>query len=102
MAKEKPHVDVYWATGGKEDVFDWVMPAGGEKYYSINDADADGVDVAANENKFFGEREVFLGEWVWRTVVWMTKEFAINDKLNNTTDYDVEDDDRNAEDGIDM
>lgn len=89
MAEEEPDKDEDRAAEDKQTIFNWVWPVGGKKNKGIGDTKADSVQITAGEDDFFGEREIVFGERILGAVVWMAKEFAINNKFYHWADDNI-------------
>ena len=77
LTQEEPDKYKDGATEDKKSDFNWHRPAGREENKSIDNAEADCVQISASEDDFFGEREIATREWVLGAIIWMAKEFAI-------------------------
>ncbi len=91
LAEEEPDEDENRTAEDEEAVFDRIGPVGGEEDEGIDDAKANGVDVATGEDDFLGKREITGSERILGAIVGVTEEFAIEDELENATDYRVVD-----------
>lgn len=75
----------------EEADFYWSRPAGREQQECVDDAKTNGIGVAANHNDSFGEWKINFSKTMGSAVVWVAKEFAIDDELYYRADYYVED-----------
>ena len=81
LTKEEPDKNKDRTAKGKEAVFDGVWPVGGEKDDGVNDAEADGVEVATGENNLLGKRKTASGKGILGAIVGVTEKFAVEDKF---------------------
>ena len=89
LAEEKPDKNKDRAAKGKEAVFDWVGPVGGEEDNGVNDAETDSVEIATGEDDFLGKRKITSSKGILSAVIGMAKEFAVEDKFERTTNDGV-------------
>lgn len=101
LTEEEPDKNKDRAAKSKEAVFDGVGPVGGEKDNGVNDAEADGIEVATGEDDFLGKRKITSGKGILSTVIGMTKEFAVEDKFERTADDGVIEDDNEPHNPVD-
>ena len=101
LAEEEPDEDENRTAEDEEAVFDRIGPVGSEEDYSINDAEADSIEVATGEDDFLGEREITSGEGIFGAIVGVAEEFTVEDKLENATNDGVVDDDSDTDCHVD-
>lgn len=77
LAEEEPDGNEDGAAKGEETVFDRVGPVGSEENNGVNDAETDGIEIAASEDDFLREREVALCKGIFCTVVGVAEEFTV-------------------------
>ena len=89
LAEEKPDKHKDGTTKDKKSDFDRHRPASRKENKGIYNTKANRVQISASENDFFSKREITTRERIFGTIVWMTKEFAVKDELQNAAYYRV-------------
>ena len=102
LTKEEPDKDEDGTAKGEETVFDGVRPVGGKENHGIDDAKADGIDVAASEDDFLSEGEIALRQGIIGAIVGVTKDFAVDEEVATDRGDEVVGYDDNADHPVNL
>ena len=62
LAKEEPNEKVDKTAEDKESDLDWGGPTGSRENNDIDEAEAEGIEMATSEEEFFGEEEILFDQ----------------------------------------
>ena len=102
LTEKEPNKDKDRAAKSEKTDFNWHGPTSGEEDKSVDNTEADSIEVATSEDNFFGEWKITTSEGVFGAVVWVAEEFAVEDKFESTADDSVVDDDDYPNDPVDL